>query len=92
MDDEGVNQIEQFIRGSIRRHFQAENGTNRKVPLNMMADSKVDVCLYLLGPNHISSVDVKTICAIGDCLPLVPLLAKGGNPKPLNSCENITVE
>lgn len=76
LDEEDGERIAEFIRGSLAGHFQTESDRHRKAPMNMVPDIRVDVCLYLLGANHISTVDVAALQAIGGCVPVVPLLAK----------------
>lgn len=76
LDEEDVHLVANFIQGRLTTHFQTENDRNRKVPMSQIADKRVDVCLFLLGPNHVSTVDVAALRAIGGCAPIVPLLAK----------------
>lgn len=76
VEEADVYQITEFIRGRLTRHFRTEHNRKRKVPMHQVADTRVDICLYLLGPNQVSTMDVAALHAIGSCAPVVPLLAK----------------
>ena len=65
-----------MINQCHRAYYNAERDPDRRQPLSDLADTRIDVCLYLLPPHTLHEVDLEFMGRLCRVVPVIPVLAK----------------
>lgn len=57
-------------------YFKTEQDGKRTLPMAMLPDHRVDVCLYFVPPHALYPLDVEVMGRISQLVPVIPIIAK----------------
>jgi septin family protein len=74
--EDNMDPILQYIKDSQQRYLELEQDAKRAGPLNVIDDSRVDVCIYFIAPHRLKPIDINFMKQLSEFVPVLPVLAK----------------
>jgi len=71
-----VTDVLAYISDRQKEYQNLEQDAARLMPMSELADARVDLCLWLLPPQELTSVEVDIISAVWERLPVIPIISK----------------
>lgn len=72
----GMKDILSWIEKQSKDRLQMERSLTRQADLEELEDTRVDLCLYCIGPHRLRPIDLKFMYEIGLHVPVVPVVTK----------------